>query len=311
MRHRCPADIGRGGGEQVFDRQIGRGELGDDAAAVEHQRAMADLGHLLEIGRDDQDRGAGLQRDVEQPVDLRLGADVDAGGRVLEDVELGRQMQPASDDDLLLIAAREQLDRREPGSFGRSPTRRPSSRAARDFRAAARAARTGPRPAATGLRNRFSRTVRFGMIDSPTRSAQTRLMPDSHRLARVDAPRSARPSSTMRPPVDRDHAEQRPADRSPARRRASPTKPTISPACMAAIDRPDRVDHRGVRAPAAARPGVRPAGGRPATARGRRSAGSFRPASSLSTTRSPATRPSRSTTIRSAISNTSSSRCET
>ena len=92
------------------DRSDGA-ELGHDPAAVEDQRAVADLRDLLEVGRDDDDRGAGGQRHVEQAVDLRLRADVDAGGRILEDVDLAGEMQPAADHDLLLVAAGEQLDR--------------------------------------------------------------------------------------------------------------------------------------------------------------------------------------------------------
>ena len=56
---RCVAPtLRRGGREQVLDREIGGGELGDHAAAVEDQRAVADLGDLLEVGRDDDDRRA-------------------------------------------------------------------------------------------------------------------------------------------------------------------------------------------------------------------------------------------------------------
>ena len=72
---------------------------------------MADLRHLLEIRRDDDDRRPGLERDVEQTVDFGLGPDVDARGRVLEHVDLRVKVQPAPDHDLLLIAARQELDR--------------------------------------------------------------------------------------------------------------------------------------------------------------------------------------------------------
>ena len=39
---------------------------------------MADLGDLLEIGRDDDDRRAAAQGGIEEPVNLRLRADIDA-----------------------------------------------------------------------------------------------------------------------------------------------------------------------------------------------------------------------------------------
>src|SRR5437762_6053069 len=103
-------DAGRRGGKKIFDAQLVAGELRHDAPAVEDERAVADLGDLFEIGRHDQNRGAALQRDVEQTVDLRLRADVHAGGRILEHVDLPVQMQPAPDDDLLLVAARQPLD---------------------------------------------------------------------------------------------------------------------------------------------------------------------------------------------------------
>ena len=71
---------------------------------------MADRRDLLEIGRDQHDGLAAGELGGEQPVDLGLGADIDAGRRVLEDQHLGRDVHPARDDDLLLIAAGEAFD---------------------------------------------------------------------------------------------------------------------------------------------------------------------------------------------------------
>src|ERR1700733_1388429 len=79
-------------------------------AAIEDHRAVADLRHLLEIRRYDDDRRSSLKRDVEQTIDFGLGPDVDAGGRVLEDVDFRVKVQPAPDDHLLLVAARQELD---------------------------------------------------------------------------------------------------------------------------------------------------------------------------------------------------------
>src|SRR6516165_8307690 len=98
------SDVGGRFGEEIFDRQIGADEFGDDAAATEHQRAVTLLGDLLEIVRYDQNSRSRLEGNVEQPVDLRLGADVDARRRILEDVDPGREIEPAPDHDLLLIA---------------------------------------------------------------------------------------------------------------------------------------------------------------------------------------------------------------
>src|ERR1700733_7368896 len=100
----------RGRGEQILHRQVGGGELRDHLAAIEYKRAVADLRHLLEIRRYDDDRRPCLERDVEQTIDFGLGPDVDAGGRILEDVNLRLEVQPAPDHHLLLVAARQELD---------------------------------------------------------------------------------------------------------------------------------------------------------------------------------------------------------
>ena len=85
-------------------------KFGHDPAAVEDEGPVANLRDLLEISRDNQDRRAGLEGDVEQFVDLDPRPDVDAGGRVTEDVDLAADVEPTPDDDLLLIAAGEKFD---------------------------------------------------------------------------------------------------------------------------------------------------------------------------------------------------------
>ena len=52
-----------------------------------------------------------LQRELQQMVDLRLGADVDADGRLLENEQLDLRLHPARDHHLLLIAAGQRRDR--------------------------------------------------------------------------------------------------------------------------------------------------------------------------------------------------------
>src|SRR5262245_53279607 len=97
----------RCGGTQVFYRQLIAATLGDDAAAIEHEGAMAHLRDLFEIRRHDEDRGASFECNVEQAIDLRLRADVDTGGRIFEDIHAPGKVQPSTDDDLLLISARQ------------------------------------------------------------------------------------------------------------------------------------------------------------------------------------------------------------
>ena len=52
----------------------------------------------------------------EQAIDFRLGADVDADRRLVEDEQLGAVVQPFADDDLLLVAARQAGGQRVRGS---------------------------------------------------------------------------------------------------------------------------------------------------------------------------------------------------
>ena len=67
------------------------------------------------------------------------------------------------------------------------------------------------KPAATGLRNRFSRTDKFGIIDSPTRSAQTRLIPRAI-ASRGDETAHMASVEQDASPCHRRDPEQRPPD---------------------------------------------------------------------------------------------------
>ena len=64
--------------------------------------------HFRHLGRDEQDSGA-LPRQVgDHLVDLDFGGDVDAAGRLVEDVELrALDEEPLGEDDLLLVATRQ------------------------------------------------------------------------------------------------------------------------------------------------------------------------------------------------------------
>src|SRR5689334_13775672 len=88
-------DAGGSGGEKVLDGEIIRGELGNDLSAIEYQGTMADLRDLLEIRRDDHEGGAGPQGHVEEKINFRFSADINARRRILEDVKLAGKMQPA------------------------------------------------------------------------------------------------------------------------------------------------------------------------------------------------------------------------
>ena len=124
-----------------------------------------------------------LERDVEETIDFRLGADVDAGGRILEDVDLRVEVQPAPDHHLLLVAARQELDRQR-------RIVRPQSDAAR--RAPSRPGFRGPgeheRKQAQARRDRIEeqvlahRQIRHDRFADPVGADQIDAL--RHRLAR-------------------------------------------------------------------------------------------------------------------------------
>ena len=72
---------------------------------------MADMSDFLEVGRHHNHRELVGKRALDQPIDFRLRANVDARGRILCDEQPSNRREPASDDDFLLIAARQTLDR--------------------------------------------------------------------------------------------------------------------------------------------------------------------------------------------------------
>ena len=82
-------------------------EAADDPAAVEHDRAVADAGDLLDVGGEHEHGEAAVGERAELEIDLAPRADVDAARRLLEDQELDAVDQPARDADLLLVAAGE------------------------------------------------------------------------------------------------------------------------------------------------------------------------------------------------------------
>src|SRR5262252_2104061 len=82
-------------------------ELAADAALVHHRDAVAHADHLFHVGRDHQDRDAGVGQRAQQAVDLALAADVDAAGRLVEDDHPGFHRQPLGQRHLLLVATRQ------------------------------------------------------------------------------------------------------------------------------------------------------------------------------------------------------------
>ncbi len=105
-----PGSIDRGL-EDPFLGRLAALHLGGDPALAEDQDAVTHADQLGQFGRDQDDREA-LAREIgDQAVDLGLGLDVDALGRLVQDQNPGCRRQPLGEHDLLLVAAGEGLDR--------------------------------------------------------------------------------------------------------------------------------------------------------------------------------------------------------
>ena len=77
----------------------------DDGAVAQDQHPVGALDDLLQLGGDQQDAEALRGQFVDQGLDLGLGADVDAAGRLVEDQHLRVQAEHPGQQHLLLVAA--------------------------------------------------------------------------------------------------------------------------------------------------------------------------------------------------------------
>ena len=279
------------------------------AAAAEHQGAVADVGHLLEVGGDHQDGQA------------RARARRRAGHRSRPWRRRRRRpwAPPGS-----AAASRSRASGRAPPSAG---CRRRGSRPAGPGRWAAR--RTG-RTASPACRCSTAGRCQSSGASAAGGGIEEQVLAHAERhgqaLAGAVAGDEADPGAhggagaceiglaaaqADGAGVDRGQPEQRPADLPPGRRRAGRRGPASRPARSVKRDRADGADpqvaqleHRGP-APRSRRART------PARAGGRRSVAPARGASSSATGLRPTRRPSRRTATSSATSNTSSRRCET
>ncbi len=89
---------------------LGAAELGHEAALAHDQDAVAHAQHLGQLAGDHEDAQALLGQLAHEPVDLGLGADVDAARGLVDDEQPGLAGQPLAHDDLLLVAAGELVD---------------------------------------------------------------------------------------------------------------------------------------------------------------------------------------------------------
>ena len=96
---------GNGGVNDVFFGHLIADKHRDRLPLIHDEDAVAKTEQLDRVGGDQEDRRAGRGQLAHQPVDLLLGADVDATRRLRKQVDFGRQRQPLGDRDFLLVAA--------------------------------------------------------------------------------------------------------------------------------------------------------------------------------------------------------------
>ena len=85
--------------------------IGHDLASIHDGDPVGQLQDLVELGRDEQDGGAGVALGDRLAVDELDAADVQAARRLIEDEQLQVAAELARHDDLLLVAARQRARR--------------------------------------------------------------------------------------------------------------------------------------------------------------------------------------------------------
>src|SRR5437588_2080204 len=80
--------------------------LADDAPVVDDEQAVGERRDLFEFGGDEQDGAALVAQTDELAVYELDGPDVNAARRLRDQKEFGAQLELATDDELLLVAAR-------------------------------------------------------------------------------------------------------------------------------------------------------------------------------------------------------------
>ncbi len=86
-------------------------QLGFDRPAIHHQNAVAHADNLAQIARDEQDGFAAGRQLVDEGVNLRLGAHVDAARRLVENHDPRVALEPARQEGLLLVASAQRRNR--------------------------------------------------------------------------------------------------------------------------------------------------------------------------------------------------------
>lgn len=91
--------------------QFGAGQPAHDAAVEKHRNPIAAANEFGIVCGIEHDRSARVGELAQQCVDLLLGADIDAPGRIAEQQDARRIHQPFADDHLLLVSTRQRTHR--------------------------------------------------------------------------------------------------------------------------------------------------------------------------------------------------------
>ncbi|ABB10162.1 hypothetical protein Bcep18194_B0045 [Burkholderia lata] len=102
--------------QREFDQRVGRRlrlrDLARDPSFLHHDDPVRHADHLGQVARHENHRAARFREFVEQVVDFRARADVDAARRLVHQEHVDAFGQPAREHDLLLVAAGQRADRR-------------------------------------------------------------------------------------------------------------------------------------------------------------------------------------------------------
>ena len=93
------------GAKQSFLVSFASRHLGDDFASEQNNRPVAHQGNFRKLGREQQHGRPGVGHLAQQPINLMLGADVDAARRIEAKQCLESRRNPSRDHHLLLVTA--------------------------------------------------------------------------------------------------------------------------------------------------------------------------------------------------------------
>src|ERR1700722_14386577 len=101
----------RRSGQQALQSERRSCEISRDHTPTDTESAVAQGRDLLEIRRDDENSRTLSRKITQHTVDNLLGPNVHARGRLFHDEEPRARHKPAADEDLLLIAAAQPIDK--------------------------------------------------------------------------------------------------------------------------------------------------------------------------------------------------------